>query len=105
MGLKKTRVSDFSGTEGASTMTIHWNGRVYSLDLRPAELEYVSLQYALRIAQETGTRRQRREQTAQIRAWGLANGFELCDVGPIPKNVQEAYTDWLLAQVPEKGEN
>jgi Lsr2 len=99
-------VDDIDGGEAAETVAFDLEGKNYEIDLsetHAAKLRDVLAPYvaAARRAGSSPTARGRRttvarpsadrQETAAIREWAAANGFEVSTRGRIAANVREAY--------------
>lgn len=95
-------IDDLTGGEAAETVVFALDGARYEIDLSVENA--AKLRETLRVYIANGRRaaapgggtprrvtRADREQTAAIRAWARANGFEISDKGRIPTSVIDAY--------------
>jgi hypothetical protein len=94
---------DIDGAEAAETVRFGLDGKDYEIDLssthaeqlREALAPYSSA--ARKVAAKAGTRSTSRAgqgksgETAAIRAWAQANGYEVSDRGRIHQKIQDAY--------------
>ena len=95
-------VDDLTGGEAAETVLFALDGARYEIDLSVENANKLRETLSVYIAngrrapaRGDGTPRRvsraDREQTAAIRAWARANGFEISDKGRIPTTVIDAY--------------
>lgn len=95
-------VDDLTGDDAAETVTFALDGARYEIDLSVENAAKLRETLAVHIANgrptprrsESASRRMTRadrEQTAAIRAWARANGFEIGVKGRIPTMVIDAY--------------
>ncbi|MER6912206.1 Lsr2 family protein [Streptomyces sp. NPDC000594] len=94
-----TLVDDFTGEEAHKTIAFSVDGRSYEIDL--SETNAVKFREALQPYVEAGRRAGRSgkpkvvpassEDSAQIREWARANGYEVNDRGRVAATIREAY--------------
>ena len=101
MAIITTRVSDLSGASGEdiTTVVVALNGAEYEVDLTAKELE--TLEKALDKYFKVGRRSIRRSPASkasggtgdakEVRAWLVANGYDVPTRGRIPAEMREAY--------------
>ncbi|NHA67963.1 histone-like nucleoid-structuring protein Lsr2 [Phycicoccus flavus] len=92
---------DSTESDDVETVVFGLNGASYEIDLGPANRQKLDAALApfLDKARRTGgrapakrsTTRRDAAQTAAIREWATANGYEVSRRGRIPKQVEEAY--------------
>jgi len=104
---------DLDGGEANNTLVFGWDGRQYEIDLTDENakrfeeaiapfLEAARMVGRLQLIQQRKFPRalngapavatfRDREQTAAMRRWANANGYEVSDRGRIPGNVEEAF--------------
>ncbi|PZH17020.1 hypothetical protein C1I97_05805 [Streptomyces sp. NTH33] len=97
-------VDDLDGSEADETVTFALDGKTYEIDLTTANADKLRgllepyVKNGRRGASRTsGGRGKARaasagsQDTAQIRAWAKANGYEVNDRGRVPATIREAY--------------
>lgn len=93
-------VDDLDGSEADETVTFALDGKTYEIDLTTAnadKLRSLLEPYIRNGRRVTGRRGKTRaastgsQDTAQIRAWAKANGYEVNDRGRVPASIREAY--------------
>ncbi|MGI5402054.1 histone-like nucleoid-structuring protein Lsr2 [Streptomyces sp. CA-135486] len=97
-------VDDLVGGEADETVTFALDGKTYEIDLTAANADKLrqSLAEFVKAGRRTGGRSSTsrgkgraaaggNKDTAEIRAWAKANGFEVNDRGRVPAHVREAY--------------
>ncbi|MHC0431873.1 histone-like nucleoid-structuring protein Lsr2 [Streptomyces sp. O3] len=97
-------VDDLDGGEADETVTFALDGKQYEIDLSTANAEKLrgALESYVKGGRRTGGRVGRgkgraataaagSQDTAQIRAWAKANGYEVNDRGRVPASIREAY--------------
>ena len=90
---------DLDGTEGKGIETVRFglHGATYEIDLTRAhakELEKALRPYldkARKAGRPSSARRSVKSDAKTVRAWAVANGYDVPDRGRIPKTVQEAF--------------
>ncbi|MFJ6752703.1 MULTISPECIES: Lsr2 family protein [unclassified Streptomyces] len=94
---------DLTGEESteAATHTLALDGVTYEFDLSPDSYDQLLEAVApfTRVGRRTGKGKKAArkgassgENTAEIRAWAKANGFDVNDRGRVPAEIREAYT-------------
>ncbi|MET3895338.1 Lsr2 family protein [Micrococcus sp. UYEF12] len=109
MAIIETRADDFDGSTPAETVTFYVSGKAYMIDLAEAnrkELEdilarheeelskYIAAGRALgRMSAQSSSRSRpaTNRDTAKIREWAQANGYEVADRGRIAQEIRDAY--------------
>lgn len=98
-----TLVDDFDGTEASVTRWLTVDGKSVRLDLTDANsarldeavAEFLRVGTAVRAGKGAASRRSvstaARGQSAAVREWANANGYDLKSRGRIPAEVQQAY--------------
>lgn len=99
-------VDDLDGGEADETVTFALDGKTYEIDLTTANADKLRslLEPYAKSGRRTGGRAATgrgksgraasgggNKDTAEIRAWAKANGFEVNDRGRVPATVREAY--------------
>ncbi|GGT37777.1 histone-like nucleoid-structuring protein Lsr2 [Streptomyces purpureus] len=99
-------VDDLDGGEADETVTFALDGKTYEIDLTTANADKLRglLEPYTKSGRRTGGRSAAgrgkgrsvaasggNKDTAEIRAWAKANGFEVNDRGRVPATVREAY--------------
>jgi hypothetical protein len=97
-------VDDLDGSEADETVTFALDGKTYEIDLTTANADKLRgllepyLKGGRRLTgRAAGGRGRARaasvgsQDTAQIRAWARANGYEVNDRGRVPATIREAY--------------
>ncbi len=96
-------VDDLDGGEADETVTFALDGKTYEIDLTTANADKLRglLEPYVKNGRRTGGRSARgkaarpssgaTQDTAKIRAWAKANGYEVNDRGRVPANIREAY--------------
>jgi hypothetical protein len=97
-------VDDLDGGEADETVTFALDGKTYEIDLTTANAEKLRglLEPYVKNGRRTGGRASggrgrgrssssSSQDTAQIRAWAKANGYEVNDRGRVPASIREAY--------------
>ncbi|MBT2369019.1 Lsr2 family protein [Streptomyces sp. ISL-10] len=97
-------VDDLDGGEADETVTFALDGKTYEIDLTTANADKLRslLEPYAKNGRRTGGRAAAgrgkgravsggNKDTAEIRAWAKANGFEVNDRGRVPATVREAY--------------
>jgi hypothetical protein len=96
-------IDDIDGSEAEETVTFSWKGYTYEIDLSGKNL--AKLDKAISPYVEHGRRLGRAgkasakastvtripSNAATVRAWAIANGYEVPERGRIPNDVREAY--------------
>ncbi|MER6911054.1 Lsr2 family protein [Streptomyces sp. NPDC000594] len=97
-------VDDLDGGEADETVTFALDGKTYEIDLTTANADKLRnlLEPYAKNGRRTGGRASSgrgkgraaasgNKDTAEIRAWAKANGYEVNDRGRVPATVREAY--------------
>ncbi|GAA0928062.1 Lsr2 family protein [Streptomyces thermoalcalitolerans] len=96
-------VDDLDGSEADETVTFALDGKTYEIDLTTSNADKLRsllepyVKNGRRVTSRTGGRGKSRaastgsQDTAQIRAWAKANGYEVNDRGRVPASIREAY--------------
>ncbi|HEX5565472.1 MAG TPA: Lsr2 family protein [Streptomyces sp.] len=95
-------IDDLDGVEADETVTFALDGKTYEIDLTTANADKLRglLEPYVQKGRRTGGRSARgrgraasagNPDTAKIRAWAKANGYEVNDRGRVPANIREAY--------------
>jgi hypothetical protein len=95
---------DLSGGEADETMTFGLDGKSYEIDLTTKNAEKLRKLLApyTEAGRKTGGRatgsrgravtdKRNGQDTAAIRAWAKANGYDINERGRVPANIREAY--------------
>jgi sRNA-binding protein len=94
-------VDDLDGSEATETVSFGLDGNTYEIDLSSAnasKLRKELSQYVEHARKSTSAARRRRartgagrEQSARIREWAMAHGYEVNKRGRIPANIVAEY--------------
>lgn len=96
-------VDDLDGSEADETVTFALDGKTYEIDLTTSNADKLRsllepyVKNGRRVTSRTSGRGKARaastgsQDTAQIRAWAKANGYEVNDRGRVPASIREAY--------------
>lgn len=95
-------IDDLEGGDAHETVTFGLDGRTYEIDLKDKNAEKLraTLEGFVKAGRRTGGRAAGRKagpkaaggsDTAEIRAWAKANGYDVNDRGRVPAGVREAY--------------
>jgi hypothetical protein len=96
-------VDDLDGGEADETVTFALDGKTYEIDLTTANADKLRglLEPYAKNGRRTGGRATAsrgkgrsasdNKNTAEVRAWAKANGYEVNDRGRVPATVREAY--------------
>jgi hypothetical protein len=95
-------VDDLDGGEADETVTFAVDGKTYEIDLKTKNADKLrkALEPFVAAGRKTGSTRGRGKpakpqsgegDTAAIRNWAKANGFEVNDRGRVPASIREAY--------------
>jgi hypothetical protein len=94
-------IDDLEGGDAHETVTFGLDGRTYEIDLKDKNAEKLraTLEGFVKAGRRTGGRAGRKagpkaaggSDTAEIRAWAKANGYDVNDRGRVPAGVREAY--------------
>ena len=95
-------VDDIDGSQADETVTFSWRGYTYEIDLSSKNIGKLDkaltpfLDKARRVGRTSkiGTRAtvtRIPSNAATVRAWAVANGYDVPDRGRIPNGIREAY--------------